>query len=91
MAFRLEDAYILAGGGFIYLLLIFLPLLTMYTGLLALSLNNDWIFSLFEILVQIYLLILSLVTLFLLHSLLLQGHPRDCRRVIDYGQFLRED
>jgi hypothetical protein len=80
-----------AGGGNIYLLLVLLPLIAMYTGLLALLFGHEYLIFSFEMLVDLYLLVLSVTAGFLLYSLPVSGHAIDCRGVIGYANYLRED
>lgn len=63
----------------------------MYTAVLALSLKNEILFGLFEVIVDIYLFVLSLTAWQLLHSLWLQGHANNYRGVNDYVEFFRTD
>lgn len=82
---------ILAGGGGIYLLLVLLPLAVMYTGLIALVSSNDLFQSIFEFLVEVYLIVLCLISYQLLHSLFSISHAKDCRGVIEGVKTIRKN
>ncbi len=63
----------------------------MYTAFLGLFLNNEGLFKLFEIIVDIYLFVLSLSAWQLLHSLWLQGHAKNYGGVIGCVNHFRTD